>query len=149
MSTLTDCHSQSQTHRSEAFSWYPLLSSNSKLILLTCEGTTSEKRATLTQYPGSVFREVKSSKVKTYEPPCKSNSKCVGSIRWPGSAILSTIHNPQSTIYNLHCASAIDNLQSTLCNVRSTTHNPQCAMCERQSTIHVTKCDRQSTIHDV
>ena len=88
----------------------------------------------------------------------------------PEGPILSTIHNPQSTIHNLnvqstihnlHCAMcdrqstihvvqcAIDNLQSTLCNVRSTIYNPHCAMCDRHSTIHVTKCDRQSTIHNV
>ena len=74
----------------------------------------------------------------------------------------STIHNPQSTIHNLHCAMcdrqstihnphcatcdrqstihivqrAIDNLQSTLCNVRLTIYNPHCAMCDRQSTLY-------------
>ena len=54
----------------------------------------------------------------------------------------STIHiicamcDRQSTIHIVQ--RAIDNLQSTLCNVRSTIYNPRC-----------TKCDRQSTIYDV
>ena len=45
---------------------------------------------------------------------------------------------------------AIDNLQSMLCNVWSTNYNPCCAMCDRQTTIHVVQCainNLQSTIH--
>ena len=60
--------------------------------------------------------------------------------RGPEGPILSTIHNPhrQSTIRIVQCA--IDNLQSKLCNVRSTTYNPSCAMCDRQPTIQVVQC---------
>ena len=63
----------------------------------------------------------------------------------PERPILSTIHNlnVRSTNYP----------QSTLCNVRSTIHNPRCTMRDRQSTIHIvqsaidnprsTMCERQ------
>ena len=90
----------------------------------------------------------------------------------PDEPILSTIHNPQSTIYNLQSTihnlqstiynlqstihnlqSTVHNPQSTLCNVRSTIHNPHCAMCDWQSTIHIVQSTiyivQCSMIHDV
>ena len=81
MSTLTDCHSQS--HRQRHFPgilYFPRTVNSFFWRARALPLKREQLFGKLTQYPGSVFREVKSSKVKTYEPPCKSNSKCVGSM---------------------------------------------------------------------